>query len=344
METKEIYYVVEKGEQRMLDRYALTEDIKCKYCGSRNLWLYGKYKGVQRFYCRDCKRKFAGAFTLPKMRSPVTDVGDALHSYFSGMSLNKIRYDIEQQHKYRPSSSTIYRWVNRFTKVAEDKIKDTKPNVGDVWVCDETVLNSGGRKVWFWDIIDAKTRFLLASRLSTSRATKEAALVLNEARRRAGKSPKRLLTDKMGAYVNAVDLVFGSKTEHVATLPFTVKVNTNIIERFHGTLKDRTKVLRGLKTPETARRFLEGWLIDYNYFRPHISLNGKTPAQKAGIELSTTDWLDIVREPKHTATIEIAREPRPILRLHPLRPNEFYAGGGAVSRHHFRGARRRKLC
>lgn len=225
--------------------------------------------------------------------------------------------------------------------------------MGDVWVCDETMLDIGGKKVWFWDIIDAKTRFLLASRLSTSRATKEAALVLNEAKRKAGKSPKRILTDKMGAYVNAVDLVFGADMEHIQTLPFTVQVNTNLIERFHGTLKDRPKVLRGLKTPETARKFIEGWLINYNYFRPHISLKGKTPAEKAGIKLSFNDWLDIVREPKNTAKIEMAQEPRPILRLHhpkPITPkppilhkNEFYAGSRMASRHYFKGAKRRRL-
>jgi len=353
MAIKDIYYVVTRGKQRMANKYVLTEDFRCKYCGSRNLWLYGTYKGKQQFYCRDCKRKFTGNFALPKMRSPVSHVGDALHSYFSGMSLNEVKHNLEQQYNDSPSVSTIYRWLDRFIKVAEDKVKDIKPNVGDVWVCDETVLRIGGKKVWFWDIIDSKTRFLLASRLSPSRATKEAALVLNAAKRKAGKSPKQILTDKMGAYVNAVDLVFGGTAEHIQTKPFTVQVNTNIIERFHGTLKDRTKVLRGLKKLETARKFLEGWLIHYNYFRPHISLKGKTPARKAGIILSANDWLDVVREPKDTAKIDIAKEPRQVLRLHhveatppkppKLRRNEFYAGGGKASRRYFKGARRARL-
>jgi len=66
MEIKDVYYVVKKGTQRMVNSYVLAEDFKSKYCGSKNLWLYGKYKGVQQFYCRDCKRKFAGNFALPK--------------------------------------------------------------------------------------------------------------------------------------------------------------------------------------------------------------------------------------------------------------------------------------
>ena len=33
--------------------------IVCKYCGSHNVIRYGTYNGQQRFWCKDCKRKFA---------------------------------------------------------------------------------------------------------------------------------------------------------------------------------------------------------------------------------------------------------------------------------------------
>jgi putative transposase len=190
MEIKEIYYVLKRGTQRMVSRYVLAEDFKCKYCGSKNLWLYGKYKGSQRFYCRDCKRKFAGNFALPKMRSPVNHVGDALQSYFSGMSLNEIRQNIEQQHNYSPSVSTIYRWLDRFTKEAEYKVRDIHPNVGNTWVADETVIKINGRKYWLFDCIDADTRFLLASHLSPNRGTREARTLMEKATERANKTPQ----------------------------------------------------------------------------------------------------------------------------------------------------------
>jgi transposase-like protein len=353
MEIKDIYYVLKEGTQRMVNRYVLAEDFKCKYCGSKNLWLYGKYKESQRFYCRDCKRKFAGNFALPKMRSPVNHVGDALQSYFSGMSLNEVRQNIEQQHNYSPSVSTIYRWLGRFTKEAEYKVRNVHPNVGNTWVADETVIKINGKKYWLFDCIDADTRFLLASHLSANRGTREARALMDKATERANKTPQVVITDKLAAYLDGVELAFGADAKHRQGSPFNIETNTTLIERFQGSLKDRTKVLRGLKRPETARKFIEGWLIHYNYFRPHISLKGKTPAQKAGIKLSTNDWLDLVREPRDTAKIDITTEPRPILRLHhpkPIQPkpprlrrNEFYAGCGAVSRRHFRGARRTKL-
>jgi transposase-like protein len=354
MEIKDVYYIHKDGRQRMVDRYVLAEDFKCKYCGSKNLWLYGKYKGSQRFYCRDCKRKFAGNFALPKMRSPVSNVGDALQSYFSGMSLNEVKQNIEQQHNYSPSVSTIYRWLNRFIKEAEYKVRDIHPHVGNTWIADETVIKINGKKYWLFDCIDADTRFLLASHLSPNRGTREARALMDKATERANKTPQVVITDKLSAYLDGVELAFGADAKHRQGSPFDIETNTNLIERFQGSLKDRTKVLRGLKKPETARKFIEGWLIHYNYFRPHISLKGKTPAQKAGIKLSANDWLDVVREPKDTAKIDITTEPRPILRLHhpkpipprlpTLRRGEVFAGRGMMSKRYFRGARRRKIC
>jgi putative transposase len=353
MEITDVYYILRRGEKRVVNRYVLAEDFKCKYCGSKNLWLYGKYKGKQLFYCRDCKRKFTGNFALPKMRSPVSHVGDALQSYFSGMSLNEVKQNMEQQYNYSPSVSTIYRWLDRFIKQARYKVRDTKPNVGDVWIADETVIKINRKKHWLFDCIDAKTRFLLASHLSPNRGTREARALMEKAAERANKAPKVVMTDKLAAYLDGIELAFGADAEHKQGSPFDVRANTNLIERFQGTLKDRTKVLRGLKKLDTAKKFIEGWLINYNYFRPHISLKGKTPARKAGIILSINDWLDVVREPRDTAKIDISTESRPILRLHHPKPtqpkpsrlgkNEFYAGGGKASRRYFKGAKRRRL-
>ena len=32
--------------------------MKCKYCGSKSVVKFGTYKGVQRYYCKHCKRSF----------------------------------------------------------------------------------------------------------------------------------------------------------------------------------------------------------------------------------------------------------------------------------------------
>jgi len=50
-------------------------------------------------------------------------------------------------------------------------------------------------------------------------------------------------------------------------------------------LKERLKVMRGLDHDETAQKMLEAHRVYYNYLRPHQALDGKTPAEAAGIDL-----------------------------------------------------------
>jgi len=284
-------------EYRRVNGHAIKApyfDISCKYCGGYNIIKYGTFRGRQRFWCKDCKRKFADNDALPNMKTPIDQVGTAIGMYYEGQSLNSICRLLTQIYHSYPSDSTVYRWIAKFTKQAVNEARDYKLDVGNVWVADETVLDIDGKNVWFWDIIDAKTRFLLASRISRSRTIKDAALLMNEARRRAGKSPKTILTDKLAAYLDGIELVFGAATKHIRSKPFTIENNTNLIERFHGTLKDRTKVMRGLKDTKSARLITEGWLLHYNYLRPHEALKGKTPAEVAGVKYPYRNWQEVV--------------------------------------------------
>ena len=53
------------------------------------------------------------------------------------------------------------------------------------------------------------------------------------------------------------------------------------MERMNGEVRDREKVMRGLKKQTTP--ILTGYQMYHNYFRSHEALNGKTPAEKCGI-------------------------------------------------------------
>lgn len=269
-------------------------DVACKFCGSKNVIKWGTFRGIQRFWCKECQRKFADNDALPNMQTPIEQIGSAVGMYYEGQSLNSARRLIAQIYNSHPSDSSVYRWVTRFTEQAIDETKDYKPDVGDTWVADETVLDIDGKNVWFWDIIDAKTRFLLASHISRTRTTKDAQRLMELAVDRAGKKPKVVLTDKLAAYIDGIELAFGADSKHIRSKPFSEENSTNLIERFHGTLKDRTKVMRGLKDIKTAKLITQGWLIHYNYIRPHEALKNKTPAEIAGIKFPHRHWQDIV--------------------------------------------------
>ncbi len=66
------------------------------------------------------------------------------------------------------------------------------------------------------------------------------------------------------------------------------------MERFNGEVRDREKVMRSLKKEDTP--ILTGYQIFHNYIRPHMGLNGKTPAELAGIQVRGKDkWLTIIQ-------------------------------------------------
>jgi transposase-like protein len=235
-------------------------------------------------------------------------VSHALSEYYSGMSIGDIANTLKQETGYRPSKHIVYNWVDKFTSIAINHFRDCKPSVGDIWVADETVLDMDREKVWLWDIIDTKTRYLLASRLSRSRTTQDAQMLMDRAVKTAGKFPRAVVTDKLSSYL---DVFYGKDAEHRQGSPFNKEDSTSLIERFHGTLKDRTKVMRSFRDLETTIQFVNGFLVFYNYIRPHEALNGKTPAEMALIDYDVKNWADVIRIPvSKQAEVVSYRKPR----------------------------------
>jgi len=66
----------------------------CKYCQSSNVIKFGTYKGIQRYFCNDCGRKFVLG-TLPKMKTPVPWIASAMDMYYRGMPLDSIQGRME---------------------------------------------------------------------------------------------------------------------------------------------------------------------------------------------------------------------------------------------------------
>ncbi len=70
--------------------------------------------------------------------------------------------------------------------------------------------------------------------------------------------------------------------------------NNNRVERLNGTLRERVKVQRGWKSSKSA--IAEGQRIYYNFVKPHQALEGKTPAETAGIETKGKDkWKNLIK-------------------------------------------------
>lgn len=281
-----------------LEQQHFTEPkpIVCKWCGSKDIIKHGIREGVQEYICLKCKRKFNAKDAPYGMQTTVEQIGASLAMYYDGLSLADIARQLDITYQNPVDRSTIYRWLTKFTGEAIRLLEPLKPKVSNTWVADETAIKFNSQLFWVWDIIDYQTRFLLATYLSPHRGTNEARTLMERAAKRANKAPKRVVTDKLRAYLDGIELTFGSDTQHIQSSPFDVDSDNNIIERMQGTIKDRTKVIRGFKTVPTAELILDGFLIHYNFFRPHMSLNGKTPAQEAKLVPPVTNWTELVRK------------------------------------------------
>jgi transposase-like protein len=218
--------------------------------------------------------------------------------YYDGLSFGDVARNLASNYNNPVNESTVYRWIITYTTKAVNALASYHPKVGDAWVADETAIKFNNTLYWIWDIIDRDTRFLLASYLSPNRGTAQARILMETASKKAEKIPKVVITDKLKAYLDGIELTFGSETLHIQSSPFQDDNYNNIIERMQGTIRERTKVLRGFKTIPTANTILSGFLIHYNFFRPHITLKNRTPAEVAGIKLPFKTWLEFVRQDK----------------------------------------------
>jgi len=276
--------------------------IRCKFCDSISVVRYGLTpKGKQRYLCQKCKRTFVIPDAPERKRYSTDIIASAINQYYESASLHKIARQLRLDFGVSPSHMTIYRWIKSYTQKAVKDLADVPVKVGPRWVADETVirLKSNGRKIWFWDAIDDDTKFLLASHMSPTRTTKDAQVLMERAERRAMAIPESVTTDKLSSYLDAVERTWGADTKHVMSGPFVrskVDDSTRAIERFHGTLKDRTKVMRALADKKSASLVLDGWLVHYNFFRPHQGLKGKTPAEAAGADAPYKSWKDVVKD------------------------------------------------
>jgi len=272
-----------------------SRTITCRSCGSTDTSKYGTYKGVQYYVCKRCGRKSAETDAYRRFRYTKDLMVKAVTYYYNGMSYRGISQSFQDLLKITIPRKTLWEWVVKFSALANKYTLTLKPTLSAVWYADETVIDIWGKRYWFWDIIDTDTRFLIATHLSRTRSDGDALKLFQMAKLRSKTAPKIIITDKLHQYNHAFNKTFYSyhpekSAVHLTSQGMDSPTNINLIERFHGTLKQRTKVMRDLKSTQFARVILDGFVTHYNFFMEHEYLKGKTPAQVAGIGKGIENW------------------------------------------------------
>ena len=109
-----------------------------------------------------------------------------------------------------------------------------------------------------------------------------------------------------------------AQVELIKRVGIRARETNNIVERLHETVKERVRPMRGFKNEDSARIILEGYVVNYNYARPHLTLKGKTPAEQAGV--TVRGWKQLIENAIQTeVTTPKASEAIPIVPVQVVR-------------------------
>ena len=102
---------------------------------------------------------------------------------------------------------------------------------------------------------------------------------------RLGIQFRALLTDNGGAYGSRLfaQTCKALGLKHRRTRPYTPRTNGKA-ERFIRTALEEWAYVRTYQNSDQRRTHLDPWLHEYNWHRPHASLNHNTPISRAGLD------------------------------------------------------------
>jgi putative transposase len=294
-------------QQKPKPKVFSDDALQCVKCGSIRVVRFGHENGKQVFKCKDCGKKSREGLLRNARYSPET-ITLTLDLYFSGLSLRKITRTLNDHFDMSLGKSSVYRWIETFVPIISEYANSLAPQLSDTWQADELFVKmKGGVKekqygqknmAFLWNVMDRKTRFLLASRLSEKRSVVAATSAFREAIQNAGESrPEKVFTDAHNSYKDGIEIAFGQdRPQHIPKAGMgKPHANNNRVERLNGTLRERVKVQRGWKSMKT--QLAEGQRIQYNFVKPHMALDGQTPAQAAGVGLgSKNKWMELLEK------------------------------------------------
>lgn len=278
-----------------MDRFIHKQSIECKYCNSSNIVKYGTFQAMQRYFCKNCHRKFADNDALPKMKTPVWIISLALNCYYNGMSLGAIQREINQQHGAYYAQSSIYNWIIRFSEEAVRQAKLLQPKVSDIWLLCSTPIRTGSRLLWFWDIFDKNSIYLITSHLSESGTEQEKLRFINTTYLAIKKQPRYPITVLLSHTSRIVQPIRKVKESAPSNKIFFKKADEDSVMPFYKLLKKRNEVVHNFKSINKAQILTDAWIVHYNYLKESKKIGSTQPKQKMD-KIPFKNWADIVSQ------------------------------------------------
>jgi putative transposase len=267
--------------------------VVCKYCESQKVVRFGKWKrGLRIYMCRDCHHTFIHDYEYPIIKTSAKHMASYADLYYRGTPLDGLQEKFKREHNdWEVDDNILWNWVKRFTKEAIIRTKDFRPEVGDEWTADETSLKLKDKIVYFWDIIDRKTRYLLATHISFDPRSNDVKELIEAARDRASKNPKLIISDQLLPYATVFEGVAGADIQLKQGDP---PKSTSEIEGLHKTLEQRNEICGKFKFLRDIKLLTDGWSVYYNFIKKNETVGDVPPVQTMNKIVPLKDWDDLV--------------------------------------------------
>lgn len=274
----------------------------CKFCNSDKITKKGikktKHGEFQQYKCKDCNKRFTLNFGFEKMRATPEAITASMNLYFNGESLRHVS-DSMKLFGVKVTHVTVLNWIKRYSELMEKYIEQITPQVSDKWRTDELYLKIKGNRKYLYALMDDDTRYWIAKQVSDNKYKDNIQQMFRDGKKLTQKKPKVLISDGATNFHRAFQKEFYTHKKetrpiHIQHIHFKGDMNNNKMERLNGEIRDREKVIRGLK--KTDSPMISGYQLYHNYIRNHMGLEGKTPAEACGIKIEGENkWITLIQ-------------------------------------------------
>ena len=279
--------------------------ITCNHCQSRRYVRAGKTNyGIQLYKCKseECGKRFVEKTLQYWLKTPIKIIAVALKTYATKKSLRETSKHLFDYFKININYTTIRTWIIKFTPIFKRFIQTLKPKLSGFRHLDEQFFTWNNRNphrrhqilsselYYVWNCFDDSTRFVSYPEISTKRSHHHVIRLLDRVVDIVGKKPQLVGCDKYRGYKKGINKALFSNKHRVKLVFFNMNKGehgNNIIERFHRTIRTRTRLMFGYRPKNCSRAYLDLLYTDYNFTRYHSAIKA-TPATKAGIGLNLT--------------------------------------------------------
>jgi putative transposase len=146
--------------------------------------------------------------------------------------------------------------MSKIIAVMKTYLEKITPNVADAWRADELYLKVRGNPKYLFALMDDQTCFWIAQQVADTKYTSNIRPLLRNAKELANKRPNTFITDGAPnfreAFTKESFTVTNPRSRHISHIRLQGDHNNNKMERMNWEIRNREKVMRGLKRKDTT--------------------------------------------------------------------------------------------